>query len=82
MTVTHLQIMALCRIRELQNEAFEIHCQLEIWRETPLTSVERTKMSVEMKEFLIQADTWARAILGSNFRIGHYPHEIAEGKSK
>ncbi|HYE20957.1 MAG TPA: hypothetical protein VEA69_21100 [Tepidisphaeraceae bacterium] len=55
--------LALARCRELAREAFSVHQELEKWRETPFTSMERTKLSLKINHAVEEQDKWLR-ILG------------------
>ena len=61
--MTTLQKLILERVMELSQIAFTAHQDLERWRETPLTSPERTALSIKLKSAIEQQTTWINAML-------------------
>jgi len=58
-----LQKLAIERIIELGEEAFQLHDDYVRWRETPLTDVEKTDISLKIRRKLQKQRVWGEALL-------------------
>jgi hypothetical protein len=57
-----LTVLSLRRIAQLGQEVYEIHQQLMVWREQPLDTIEKTKMSVRLESKLQEQRQWCNAL--------------------
>ena len=71
--MSNLQLMAICRVRELINEAHLFSQQERSWRETPLTTVEKETLNQKRIRCLELADQWLVAVAELDCMIGVYP---------
>ena len=55
--------LAIERAKELGQQAFDIHQNMEIWRPEPLSMKERTEWSVQLDRSMKQQRLWLDAVL-------------------